>query len=140
MPSPAAGSDGTRLVPAALGAMRASAGSALLALLALLAGCAGSGGAARPASPLYLDMTAEDVQLADATIQEALEHHVSASSRQWRNSRNGHAGSVTPTSTYVSQRGLFCREFTETLTIGPRSERYRQEACRDGDGRWKQTR
>ena len=137
MPSPAAGSDGTRLVAAALGAMR---GCATSALLVLLAGCAGSGGPARPTSPLYLDMTAEDVRLANATIQEALEHQVSASSREWRNTRNGHAGSVTPTSTYVSQRGLYCREFTETLTIGARSERYRQEACRDVDGRWKQAR
>lgn len=137
MPSRAAGS---RVAPLAARPTRGMHGCGALTLVVLLAGCAGSGDTVRSAPPLYLEMTDDDIRLADATVQDTLEHVASASSREWRNVRSGHSGSVTPTSTYVSQAGLYCREFTETLTIGERRERYRQEACRDVDGQWKPVR
>jgi surface antigen len=97
----------------------------------------GGGRAATDGPPLYERMTEDDVSMADATLQYTLEHALSRSTREWSNPGSGHSGSVTPTRTYKASNGLYCRSFVETLTVGRRTERYRDDACRDVDGKWK---
>lgn len=87
--------------------------------------------------PLYTKMTPDDVLTANKTVQNALEKALSGTRLSWKGSVSGHSGSVTPVNTFKSKSGLYCRIYEETLTIGKRSERYTDTACRDSDGRWK---
>ena len=82
-------------------------------------------------------MTDLDVQMAERTLQFALEAEVSENSRVWRNPQSGAVGSVTPVRTYRTVSGLFCREFEETITTNGNTETYRDTACRDRQGVWR---
>ena len=55
---------------------------------------------------------------------------------QWQNPDTGHGGSVTPTRTFETQTGP-CREFTQTVSIGGKTEEAYGTACRQADGSWK---
>ncbi len=67
---------------------------------------------------------------------EALELNRSGSSSSWHNPDTGAYGTFTPTRT-VEKHGKYCREYTQTVTIGGRTERAYGEACRKADGSWK---
>ena len=56
---------------------------------------------------------------------------------QWQNPDTGHGGSVTPTRTFVTDTGTPCREFTQTVSIGGKTEEAYGTACRQADGSWK---
>lgn len=56
---------------------------------------------------------------------------------QWQNPDTGHGGSVTPTRTFVADTGTPCREFTQTVSIGGKTEEAYGTACRQADGSWK---
>jgi len=71
------------------------------------------------------------------TTQTTLETAPSGTSSTWRNPDSGHHGTVTPTSTYQSSSGQYCREFNQTVNIGGRSEEAYGTACRQPDGTWK---
>ncbi len=81
-------------------------------------------------------MTEIDVQMAERTLQTALEAEVSDTSRRWHNPQSGAAGSVTPVRTYRTVSGVFCREFEETITTNGNTETRRDTACRDRQGVW----
>ena len=70
------------------------------------------------------------------TTQTTLEVASSGTSSTWRNPDSGHSGTVTPTSTYQSSSGQYCREFVQTVNIGGRSEEAYGTACRQPDGAW----
>ena len=55
----------------------------------------------------------------------------------WRNPDNGGDYRVTPTQTYQSAGGQYCREYTTTVVIGGRTERAQGRACRQPDGSWR---
>lgn len=76
-------------------------------------------------------------QLAMAqTTQTTLETAPAGTSATWRNPDSGHHGTVTPTSTYQNSGGQYCREFSQTVNIGGRSEEAYGTACRQPDGTW----
>lgn len=76
-------------------------------------------------------------QLAMArTTQSSLETAPVGTSSTWRNPDSGHYGTVTPTSTYQNSSGQYCREFSQTVNIGGRSEEAYGTACRQPDGTW----
>ena len=56
---------------------------------------------------------------------------------QWQNPDTGHGGSVTPTRTFATDTGTPCREFTQTVSIGGKTEEAYGTACRQADGSWK---
>lgn len=66
----------------------------------------------------------------------ALEHNRTGSGTSWSNPDTGASGTVTPTRTYVSERGQNCREYTQTVKIGGKSEQAFGKACRRSDGSW----
>ena len=70
------------------------------------------------------------------TTQTTLETAPSGSSSTWRNPDSGHYGTVTPTSTYQNNSGQYCREFSQTVNIGGRTEEAYGTACRQPDGTW----
>lgn len=71
------------------------------------------------------------------TTQSALENQPDNSTSTWVNPNSGHSGTVTPQETYQADNGQYCREFTQTVTIGGKSEEAYGTACRQPDGTWK---
>lgn len=67
---------------------------------------------------------------------QALEHTPSGYATPWRNPDTGHYGSVTPTETYETAGGEYCREFQHRAQIGGRTRSVYGTACRTPDGQW----
>jgi surface antigen len=78
-----------------------------------------------------------DKRMAAEAAQRALETAPTGKSVAWRNPDTGHAGAVTPTRTYQSAGGTYCREYQTTVTIEGRQERAAGTACRQPDGSWR---
>jgi surface antigen len=107
----------------------------------LLAGCGGSSAwNADSAPPLFEQLSEDDLRLADRTLQEALTVAVSDTTFGWRNTANGHSGTVTPKSSFRTSEGRYCRVYVETVTIERKSELYDNTACMDDAGVWKSVR
>jgi surface antigen len=77
-----------------------------------------------------------DRQLAYQSSQAALENYQVGQTSSWSNPDNGHSGSVTPTKTYQTAQGQYCREYQQTVTVGGESQQAYGTACRQPDGSW----
>lgn len=71
------------------------------------------------------------------TTQTTLENQPSGATSTWSNPDSGNHGSVTPTRTYQTNSGQYCREYQQTIVVGGRSEQAFGTACRQPDGSWK---
>ncbi len=71
------------------------------------------------------------------TTQQSLEKAPVGKTSKWKNPDSGNYGSVTPKKTYERADGTYCREFTQTITVGGRTEEAYGTACRQPDGTWK---
>jgi surface antigen len=78
-----------------------------------------------------------DKQMAYKTQQASFESAPSGQASTWRNPDSGHYGSVTPTRTYETSQGQYCREYQETVTIDGKQHKAYGTACRQPDGSWK---
>ncbi len=78
-----------------------------------------------------------DKKLAGEAANRALETAPSGQSVAWKNPDSGHSGTVTPTRTYQTTGGTYCREYQTTVTIDGKDERAYGTACRQPDGSWK---
>jgi surface antigen len=86
---------------------------------------------------LQTSSPAADHLALDSALQDALENNASGESESWQNPDTGDAGSVRPIRTFVSASGLPCREYDVAAAQGEGSQSYRDVACRDVDGVWK---
>jgi surface antigen len=86
--------------------------------------------------PLYVRLTDGDIELADHTLQRALETATRKKTLSWRNTASGNAGTITPTRTYKTKGGHFCRVYREVVVVGSESELYVDTACRDRASLW----
>ena len=73
----------------------------------------------------------------DRTTQESLESAPAGETTVWKNPDSGNEGTVTPQRTYQRDDGTYCREFTQTIKVGGRTEEGYGTACRQPDGSWK---
>lgn len=73
---------------------------------------------------------------AQATYQ-ALETQPTGTHTTWHNPDSDHSGSITPTRTYQTANGNYCREFQQVITIGGEQQQAYGTACRQPDGSWK---
>ena len=73
---------------------------------------------------------------ASRAVNHSLEHKSSGDATVWRNPDSGNAGEVTPTRTYQTPVGRYCREYQHTVTVGGKSETAYGTACRQPDGSW----
>ncbi len=55
----------------------------------------------------------------------------------WKNPDSGTYGTVTPTRTYNSDQGQYCREYQQTVYIDGKPQKGYGTACRQPDGSWK---
>ena len=70
------------------------------------------------------------------TTQNTLETAPAGATSTWHNPDSGNRGTVTPTQTYQKNDGRYCREFTQTVTVGGRTQEAYGTACRQPDGSW----
>ena len=112
----------------------------------LIAAAAGGGGAGIAAGVIggallgglignFLDQRDKEMQAKAAS--QALESAPAGKTVAWQNPDSGHAGTVTPTRTYQTAQGTYCREYTQTVTIDGKKENSYGTACRQPDGSWK---
>ncbi|HTU01845.1 MAG TPA: RT0821/Lpp0805 family surface protein, partial [Candidatus Sulfotelmatobacter sp.] len=92
----------------------------------LIAGAAGANPAAIAASViggalvggLVGNMLDErDKRTAAEAARQALEAAPTGTAVAWQNPDTGHSGTVTPTRTYQTASGAYCREYTQSVTI-----------------------
>ncbi len=65
----------------------------------------------------------------------ALESNRAGTTSTWKNPDSGASGSITPTKTY-DRDGQNCREFTQTIRVGGKTQTGYGTACRDSSGDW----
>ncbi len=75
-------------------------------------------------------------QLDRANAQRALESNKSHETSVWVNPDSGNEYSVTPTKTYQTAKGRYCREYQTTVTVGGSPKSGYGKACRQPDGNW----
>ncbi len=77
-----------------------------------------------------------DRVMASNAYHNSMEYGVSGESSDWYNPDSGHSGSYTPQPAYKDQEERYCREYTQTVTIGGKEENAYGRACRQPDGSW----
>lgn len=81
-------------------------------------------------------LTCRDQQQVQNTTQHTLETQQSGQAIAWNNPDSGNSGTVTPTNTYQTGGGQYCREFQQTITVNGKTESGYGTACRQADGSW----
>ena len=77
-----------------------------------------------------------DMQYYNQTSQKAFETAQTGQSLPWNNPQSGNSGSITPAAPYKNDNGQYCREFTQKITVGGKTESGYGTACRQPDGSW----
>lgn len=78
-----------------------------------------------------------DREYAYQSYQQGLESYRVGETSTWHNPDSGHSGTITPTNTYQTSQGQYCREYQQTVTVGGQTEQAYGTACRQPDGSWK---
>ena len=73
----------------------------------------------------------------ERSTQNALENNKTGKESVWRNPDSGNEGAVTPTRTYQTASGQYCREYQQTIIVGGQTENGYGRACRQPDGTWR---
>lgn len=77
-----------------------------------------------------------DIQYNNRTAQKAFETGQAGQSLPWQNPQSGNSGSITPAAPYQQADGSYCREFTQKITVGGKTQSGYGTACRQPDGSW----
>lgn len=77
-----------------------------------------------------------DIAYANQTTQRALESSQPGQSLPWSNPQSGVSGTVTPSNYYQTAGGQYCREYTQVINVGGRTQEGVGRACRQPDGAW----
>ncbi len=77
-----------------------------------------------------------DQNFAQQTMQRSLETTRSGITSNWANPDSGHSGTVTPTRTFQTADGRYCREFQGSVNIGGKTEQAYGKDCLHPDGSW----
>jgi len=68
--------------------------------------------------------------------QRALETAQAGQSLPWSNPKSGNSGYITPKAPYQTSNGQYCREYTQTIRVGGKTQNGYGTACRQPDGSW----
>jgi surface antigen len=79
----------------------------------------------------------KDKEIAALTANRAFEANRTGQASTWQNPDSGNSGSITPTKTFQSAGGQYCREYQQTITVGGEKHQAYGTACRQPDGSWK---
>lgn len=106
---------------------------------AVLAACAAQAPKSSPEvarDTFYDGLSAEEAVVASQAVQEALETRKSDDTLAWTH-MNGSSGSITPLRTFRIKTGHFCRDYAESIAVGPERVSTIRTACRDSGGTWR---
>ncbi len=126
---------GGTLLGGALGALAGSqigSGKGQLAAVAI-----GALGGAFLGSEAGKSLDRADRLFMKRTVHQTLERNRTGATAAWSNPDSGHSGTVTPTRTFQTASGQFCREYQHTVTIGGKTESAYGTSCRQADGSWR---
>jgi len=87
--------------------------------------------------PYVVQLGKEDVERAQRAALTALESTPSGQTTIWRNPKNGHWGTLTPTRTYQDASERYCRDYRQTVTLGGQEHQGNGSACRERDQVWR---
>ena len=72
------------------------------------------------------------------TKQNSMQFNRTGQTSTWRNPDSGNSGSYTPTRTFQTASGQYCRDYETTINIDGRSKNATGRACRDDTtGDWR---
>ncbi len=77
-----------------------------------------------------------DMAYYNQTQQRALETGQPGQVLPWNNPQSSNSGTFTPAAYYQNTNGQYCREYSQTITVGGQVERGYGTACRQPDGQW----
>lgn len=100
-----------------------------------LGAAVGAGAGALVGNMIGANLTKQDRIYQQRAYNQAMEHNPSGSQVSWRNPDSNTYGTFTPTRTY-HENGMYCREFTQKVVIGGKTEQGVGHACRNPDGSW----
>lgn len=72
----------------------------------------------------------------DTCFGQTFEHVPDRQTITWRDSQRDARYQVSPTKTFKTAEGRYCREYTATATVGGKPVTTHGTACRQPDGRW----
>jgi len=78
-----------------------------------------------------------DAAYANQTAQRALETAPVGQPLPWQNPQSGNSGEITPQAYYRTQDGGYCREYSQKIMVGGKTQSGYGKACRQPDGSWK---
>ena len=78
-----------------------------------------------------------DMAYYNRSSQQALETAPVNTPVTWTNPDSGNSGTITPTRTFQTNDGAYCREYTQTIVVGGKPTQGYGKACRQQDGTWK---
>ncbi|MCP5432058.1 MAG: glycine zipper 2TM domain-containing protein [Alphaproteobacteria bacterium] len=88
-------------------------------------------------STLARRLTEQDRSVMGQTTNRALSTAPNNQTVTWSNPESGNSGSVTPTSSYKTASGQTCRQFSQTVSAGGKSDSASGVACQQPDGSWR---
>lgn len=77
-----------------------------------------------------------DMNYYNAASQQALETAQPGQSFPWSNPQSGNSGSFTPRNYYQNSNGMYCREYSQNISVGGQISQGYGTACRQPDGTW----
>lgn len=77
-----------------------------------------------------------DMSYYNQTSQSALETGQPGQSFPWSNPQSGNSGVVIPSNYYQTPQGQYCREYTQRIQVGGKTQEGYGTACRQPDGTW----
>jgi surface antigen len=75
-----------------------------------------------------------DRAAADAAAARAFENNQPGQSLPWQG--NNASGVITPSNYYQQPDGRYCREYSQKITVGGKTQQGYGKACRQPDGTW----
>jgi surface antigen len=78
-----------------------------------------------------------DLAMYNETSQRALETAQPGQALPWKNPQSGNSGVITPSNYYQNDSGQYCREYTQKIQVGGKTQEGVGTACRQPDGSWR---
>lgn len=85
---------------------------------------------------LLSQITEDDLEFHESTLQDALELNLNSVSSTWKNSKTGNSGSITPTDYYLNDKRQNCRHFQQKIINAKGAIEFNSKACRNGEKDW----
>ncbi len=77
-----------------------------------------------------------DMTYYNQTSQRVLETAQPGQALPWSNPQSGNSGTITPSNYYQSANGQYCREYSQSISVGGQMSQGYGTACRQPDGTW----